>query len=56
MIRHSQTHTSKDIQNITKIILGRKMLGVDVNPRHTRHELSLIFGGWVLGYSVPPQI
>ena len=45
MIRHSLTHTPKDIQKHNQIIIGRKILGDDVNPRPTRHELNLIFGG-----------
>ena len=34
MCRHSQTHTPKEIQNITEIIEGRIMFWEDVNPRN----------------------
>ena len=33
MIKHSLTHTPKNTQNITKIIVDRNIFGDDVNPR-----------------------
>ena len=60
MCEWSDTHRHihpKIHKHITKIIIGRNILGDDVNPReNTRHELNLIFGGWILGYPVTPKI
>ena len=56
MIKHSQTHTPKDMQKHNQNNnRQKKILGDDINPRYTRHELNLIFGVWILGYPVPPK-
>ena len=42
MFRHSQTHTPKDIQNITEIIIGRYKFWDDVNPKRLIPDVSFI--------------
>ena len=42
MFKFSQTHTHKEIRNITKIIIGRDTFWDDVNPKRQESDVSFI--------------
>ena len=54
MFRHSQTHTPKEIQNITEIIIGRDKFWDDVNPKRLIPDMSFILRIWEVSTKIVP--